>query len=622
MSWAEAKWVVDSLVNKTGQAPGDMRVFTAFAKSSNSIGIRFLEPSDTYVGGNLVSPVFGVIICMSDTGYPQLPSEGTVVIDNGELGRYETEELVINNLEEGKTYYFTAFPYSATGVFNMSLNAANTTSSFPANGEVATVTIDINDDKLFTGAVITCVNESSPALTQTKVATAGNRVVSFVVPDGDTYHIKYGAVESYSQPERTESKVAAMSVTSHYSAEYRCFFAIIDVVFNEGATVTCSNGGVIFMAEDDSGWWVFEVNTPGTWVVSSELDGEVVSAEVVITEDGQSESVNLTPVEIYGIERDITSSSPDWARTDMAVGKTATASVGTVAGHSDFDTCYPFREIKRVTFTTGDVMVRIPKFYYQRYREGNIEHIRIASRAVAGFKLHPAFYFDEVERDDVYIGAYRTSGDGLTLASVSGVKWKTDDTFTDLLENHGSKGDGWSNEMIQLRWAIQMLFLVEFATFDSQSAVGLGISQAGTTSILTTGTSDTVPNLTGTPTTDGKSDAVWRGIEGLWGGGISKLTGCLYKEGSLFFSNSIRIANKSSKTADYTQVVQSLPATGYIKELWCDDGEYDYALIPFASGGSETTFLCDNFKLSTSTSNLYFSTGGMYSDKGAVYSDD
>ena len=50
-------------------------------------------------------------------------------------------------------------------------------------------------------------------------------------------------------------------------------------------------------------------------------------------------------VKIYGISRDITASSPVWARTDDAVGKTATASVGTIAGHSDFDNCYPWSGI-------------------------------------------------------------------------------------------------------------------------------------------------------------------------------------------------------------------------------------------------------------------------------------
>ena len=33
MSWAEAKWTVDQILQKVGQAPNNMREFTAFAKS-------------------------------------------------------------------------------------------------------------------------------------------------------------------------------------------------------------------------------------------------------------------------------------------------------------------------------------------------------------------------------------------------------------------------------------------------------------------------------------------------------------------------------------------------------------------------------------------------------------
>ena len=43
MSWSEAKWVVDQLLQKTGQSPNNMRAFTAFAMSKTSIGLKFLE---------------------------------------------------------------------------------------------------------------------------------------------------------------------------------------------------------------------------------------------------------------------------------------------------------------------------------------------------------------------------------------------------------------------------------------------------------------------------------------------------------------------------------------------------------------------------------------------------
>ena len=63
----------------------------------------------------------------------------------------------------------------------------------------------------------------------------------------------------------------------------------------------------------------------GTWTVKAVSGSDTDSKSVSITSSGQSRSVELSFVKIYGISRDITATSPAWARTDSAVGKTATA---------------------------------------------------------------------------------------------------------------------------------------------------------------------------------------------------------------------------------------------------------------------------------------------------------
>ena len=52
MSWAEAKWTVDSLLQKIGQAPNNMRSFIAYSLSATSIGLKFQEPADSYDANN------------------------------------------------------------------------------------------------------------------------------------------------------------------------------------------------------------------------------------------------------------------------------------------------------------------------------------------------------------------------------------------------------------------------------------------------------------------------------------------------------------------------------------------------------------------------------------------
>ena len=142
---------------------------------------------------------------------------------------------------------------------------------------------------------------------------------------------------------------------------------------------TTKTGGI----SSENIWSFTKLKGIGTYTVTATDGTDTKSKQVTIELEGQSKSVGLQFVNIYGISRDITNSSPAWARTDKAVGMTATATAGTVAGSSDFDNCYPWSGIVRESLSTGDVMVKIPKFYFQRYREGNIEHIRIANKATS-----------------------------------------------------------------------------------------------------------------------------------------------------------------------------------------------------------------------------------------------
>ncbi len=593
MGWAEAKWTVDQLLQKLGQAPNNMRACQAYSDSKTEIGLRFLEPEDSYADGNLVCSVGGVMIRMSETGYPTNTSEGELVIDNKELGKYETEEFIVSGLTEGKTYYFAAFPYSSQGVYNLSTNVEIHASAAAADGETVNITINIDDDSAFNSVTVTCVDETDGTATKSATLTATQRSCSFTVPIGDTYHIEYGAEDGYSKPENTASKVSIAGATTNYEATYYYFTATIDVTYPAGAVLTCASGGTIYTATTSTGSYQFKVHAVGTWVVTATQNGESVSSNVVITSDGQAERVELSFVKIYGISRDKTASSPVWARTDEAVGKTASASVGTTAGKSDFDSCYPWSEIKRETLSTGDVMVKIPKFYFQRYREGNIEHIKIADKKTTGFELHPVFKHAGVEVDHVYVGAYKTSSNN---KSVSGAKPTVSATRATFRTNAKSKGAGWSLLDIAAISAIQMLMLVEFATNNMQSAIGRGYCDSNSASV-NTGSCNNVPNLTGRPTgTDGKVDVVWRGIEGFWGNVWEWADGVNWQDGTYY------VCNDPSKYADDTATgYTALSFKGatnwsgsYITEEGLDTGANEHIMLPAAAGsGSESTFDCD-----------------------------
>ena len=295
-------------------------------------------------------------------------------------------------------------------------------------------------------------------------------------------------------------------------------------------------------------------------------------------------------VKIYGIQRDITSSSPEWTRTNDAVGMSATASVGDIAGRSDFDKCMPWKGMVRETLSTGDVMVKIPKFYFRRYREGNIEHIEIADKPVEGFSVHPLFKHAGVEKDFAYIGAYKTSSDN---KSGSGLKPTVNQTRAQMRNSAKNKGTGWGLMDIAALSAVQMLCLVEFANNDVQKVIGRGYSD-GNRDSLKSGTCNNVPNLTGRPGgTDGKVDVVYRGIEGLWGNIYE------FVDGVNFNSKTVYVCNDPSKYKDdtstgYTKLSYSLASSsGYVSQEGLDTGANGHVMLPSATSGSETTYYCD-----------------------------
>ena len=294
MSWAEAKWIVDSLLQKTGQSPNNMRAFSASSLSDSSLGLRFLEPADSYADGNLICAVAGVMIRMSETDYPAGTSEGTLVVDNKVIGRYETDPFVLEGLVSGRTYYFSAFPYSTQGVYNLSSDPANRTEAAPAAGETATVTITIDDPSAFDRVAVTCVDETDPALTASATLTPSQPTASFVVAIGHSYHIEYGAAEGYSQPPATASKVSVAGAVTEYTAAYRYFTATIHADYPAGAVCTCSLGATVYTAGDTSGSWDFSVHEAGIWVVAAASEAESASAEVIITASGQTETVALS----------------------------------------------------------------------------------------------------------------------------------------------------------------------------------------------------------------------------------------------------------------------------------------------------------------------------------------
>lgn len=515
MDVAGSKWTVDQInrkldliatqiVQKTGQVPNNMQKFRAFSIDKSTIGLQWLEPKDSYdANGNLLCTVGGVAIYMSEHGYPINLTDGKLVIKTGTTGLYESNVYKVTDLKEGQRYYFSAFPFSTGGVYNLSQSSANRASDEPHD-----------------------------------------------------------------------------------------FTAIIQVTCPKNSQVTCSLGSETYKQVVTDNSVTFSVHKTGTWLIRATDSENAAETQVNITHNKQKEFVELAYVHVFGIKRKIGSESPLWKRTDDSENFTAKASVGTVAGHSDFDGYFPWKGMKRVTLDTGDVMVEIPKFYFRRYAQNSYEYIQITDKAKEGFAVHPLFKYSDKEHDKVYLAAYETSNDGKSSKSECTVTAdKTRSNFRSAAKN---KGIGWSLMDIAALSAVQMLYLVEFASNDSQKTIGRGYVD-GNNAACRTGSADTVLNLTGMPVGEnGKVSVVYRGIENLWGNTYTWVDG-VNLDGQKIYTCTNPNNYADDTSSNYSQLNYELPNYGHISEEGIDANN-SYVILPCKSYASTATGYCDLFQ--------------------------
>lgn len=359
--------------------------------------------------------------------------------------------------------------------------------------------------------------------------------------------------------------------------------------------VNTATGKTHARTANSNGEATFKGLPEGNYEVHIEQDGQTGYTLTVVV--AYKTSLKLGWSKVYGISRDITDPSPLWTRTNDAVGMNATASNGTAAGASDFSLYYPWREIQRVTLATGDVMVKIPKFWFRRYRDGDIEHIEIADTAIPGYELHPAFAHSGVEKDCIYVGAYKSSNNN---RSVSGEKISTASNQSWFRNFAVKKGTGWGILDIATLSAIQLLILVEFATNDVQGNIGQGVSVGDA---VITGTADSISGLTGSADrTSLVCDVVWRGLESLWGNIPEHIDG-LCRWGSSYTVCESREKYDEDNGTYYKEISYSGPGGlylnygSYITAIGLDS-ENPHIILPTtvsATLGSAETFFCDDY---------------------------
>ena len=295
-----------------------------------------------------------------------------------------------------------------------------------------------------------------------------------------------------------------------------------------------------------------------------------------------------------------TSNDPNgYVNTDITTEPSP--AVGTGAGSSPFDSLMPWNGMVEYNVvnnaigakkgdsgfsrTTNDTVVYIPTFYCKIIKDTTNKkwYGYISNKAKSGFTLHPG--------SNSYVGRYHTINSS-GYYSRSGAKPVVNMTRATARTNSHSKGADWYQWGLAQWNAIQLLYVVEFADWNSQAKIGQDYTNSNSASINTGGT-DTMTYHTGRASgTDGKVSAQYRWIEGLWGNVLDWLDGINFNSRAAHAcTNPANFADDT--TTNYTAVGITLPSSNYITELGVSSA-CPWAMLPSAaSGGSNSTYIPD-----------------------------
>lgn len=199
------------------------------------------------------------------------------------------------------------------------------------------------------------------------------------------------------------------------------------------------------------------------------------------------ENIESSRGHVYGVRRKKSNNtSVAWERIEDGVGLIANATKNGGTVQNDFDNLSPWKDIisfnldlttgkKKAYFgdadfkfdgTNGDVYTHIPTFWLKIYEENDYMYILIADHARSGFT--------EIKEFDIarYLTGIGTDGKLHSYSGLPGADFKNINQYRTLARNLG-------DDYCLMDWryfAIQCLYLVEYASFNSQDKLGNGMS--------------------------------------------------------------------------------------------------------------------------------------------------
>lgn len=281
----------------------------------------------------------------------------------------------------------------------------------------------------------------------------------------------------------------------------------------------------------------------------------------------------------------------------------------------------PDASLQFASGTIVQVMVEQPKFYYkvvpleiEKKKKGGITRkVRyyVSDTPKAGFKLHPAFIENGNENEKIYLAAFEGSlydssasayilddsqvadfaADLLcSIANAKPLSGLTQNaTRANVRKLAEKRGSGWEQAYIATASASQMLMLIEYASFNMQSAIGQGAvnkTDDGSSNMAeATGVTINLGNASGTASNaNGVQFVSYRGEENFWGNiwgwidGINEYMDATTHEGTIYIADH-SFADDTGTGAYEDAGIIAVYGNGYVS-AFCYSEKYDWLFIP------------------------------------------
>lgn len=447
---------------------------------------------------------------------------------------------------------------------------------------------------------------------------AGTYTATFTPKDG--YFWEDGSTDAKSATWKINKAAGSLSLN-------KTSLSLNDSTKTGTITVTRAGDGAITATSSNTN--VATVSVSGTTVTVTAVGSGSSTITVKVAEGtnhtapaNKTVSVTAALANVFGVCWDMSNSSTALTRLTKSndpnglvtvnITTNPSPAVGTGAGSSPFDSYSPWKdmdEYNNVTSTPikrGDssfsrsqsTFVYIPEFYYRIFDSNGKRYFYISDKSISGFSKHPG--------SNKYLGRYEFSTHWSMPISSTGYPPTVSMTRANFRKTAQNSAYGIYD---YATWcAVWLLYLVEFADWNSQAKIGQGIVNAS--AAQNTGGTDTMSYHTGRAAgTDGQTAVQYRHIENPWGNVYEWIDG-------INFSNStVYVCTDPAKYADdtatgYTSIGSKSQSSGWIKSLGLSSFA-PYAFFPSAVDGSSSTYISDYYWRGSGWSLLY--VGGYWS---------